>query len=57
MLSTPTAGINMQNRTARLISLAGSVAGFFCRGILATIVGWDAGLEKSSVPVVRHLSF
>lgn len=34
MLSTPTAGINMQNRTAPLISLAASVAGVSVVGFL-----------------------
>lgn len=48
MLSTPTASINMQNRTARLISLAHCAEGFLllCHGILAEIIGFDVDLAN-----------
>lgn len=50
MLSTPTASINMQNRTARLISLAHCAEGFLlhCHGILAAIIGLDVELANFS---------
>lgn len=48
MLLTPTASINMQNRTACLISLAHCAQGFLLPvgGILATNIGLDAELAN-----------
>lgn len=51
MLSTPTAGINMQNRTARLISLARSVGGFSVVGFLPPP---SDGMRDRKNPPTRH---